>query len=319
MAQRVARNKESKESLFKTVVCPVCESRTFAVVREGSFPEELSEAFLSQIYRSSSDSALFEQVVRCTDCEAVYLNPRLNPERIVGSYAEGEDESFIAQDASRLRTFEKALKRFARDYTLPLTNKTKVLDIGCAGGAFLLAAENLGLEAVGIEPNRWMCDYARTKHGLDARPGVLADHHFASGTFDLITLWDVIEHVPDPSFELKEISRILKPGGLLVVNYPDYRSLPARLLGKKWPFWLSVHLTYYTPKTIQRHLAHFGFEIESIQSHWQTLELGYVLHRAAPYIGIAKGAKRAVDKMGLSNLPLTYWMGQTQVVARKSK
>lgn len=305
------------KTLFEPVACPVCLSTSYTVRYPGQFPDNLSEDFLSQIYRSSSDHTLFEQVVQCSECQTVYLSPRLNPKLIIDSYAGGEDASFIAQDEARLKTFEKALRRLARDHNIALSPDTKVLDIGCAGGAFLLAAENLGLEAIGIEPNRWMCEYARREHQLDARPGVLADHHFPDATFDLITLWDVIEHVPSPSAELKEIHRILKPGGVLVVNYPDYQSLPARLLGRKWPFWLSVHLTYYTPKTITKHLEQSGFAVETITPHWQTLQLGYVLQRMAPYVGVAQGLKSLAARLGLAGIPFTYWMGQTQVVARK--
>lgn len=308
----------SPSKLFETVPCPICRAQTFTVVRPGNFPENLSEEFLSQIYRSSSDNSLFEQVVRCNICDVVYLNPRLKPNVIIESYAEGDDESFIAQDAMRIRTFEKALRHLAQKYDISLT-KTKILDIGCAGGAFLKAADNLGMSTIGIEPNRWLCEYASSRYKLDARPGVLADHHFPDNAFDVVTLWDVIEHVPQPEAELREIYRILKPGGILVVNYPDYRSMPARILGKKWPFWLSVHLTYYTPKTMRKHLTEVGFAVESIKPHWQTLELGYVLKRMAPYFSLARYPRALVEKIKLHTFPVTYWMGQTQVVARKSK
>ncbi len=309
--------KTKKADLFQAVTCPLCGSAEFAIVYPGSFPAELSEEFLSQVYRSSSDNSLFEQVVRCTDCQLVYLSPRLNPELIIDAYAEGKDESFIAQDAMRIRTFEKALKKLAREYRIDLSSDTKLLDIGSAGGAFLKAAENLGLSTIGIEPNRWLCEYAREHYHLDARAGTLADHHFPPNSFDVITLWDVIEHVPDPNAELQEIHRILKPNGLLIVNYPDYSSLPAKVLGRKWPFWLSVHLTYYTPETMKKHLSQRGFTVKSIRPHWQTLELGYVLKRMTPYFRLARLPKAAAEKVGLGTLPITYWMGQTQVVAQK--
>jgi 2-polyprenyl-3-methyl-5-hydroxy-6-metoxy-1,4-benzoquinol methylase len=311
--------KDTKSSIFQSVPCPVCGSTSFIVVREGTFPDDLSEDSLKEVYRSSSDNVLFEQVVRCNKCQTVYLNPRLNPSMIIDSYAEGEDAAHVAQDPMRIRTFEKALKHLAKKYNIALSPETKVLDIGCAGGAFLLAAENLGLSTVGIEPNKWMSQFAQEKYQLDVRPGTLSDYHFADDSFDLVTLWDVIEHVPQPGAELREIHRILKPGGLLIVNYPDYSSLPARMLGKKWPFWLSVHLTYYTPKTIEKHLRKTGFQTQDIMPHWQTLELGYVLKRMSPYFALAKVPKTIVEKIGLGMMPITYWIGQTQVVARKTK
>ncbi|HSX41743.1 MAG TPA: class I SAM-dependent methyltransferase [Candidatus Saccharimonadales bacterium] len=311
------RVKSSAEQLFQPIACPLCDAKSVTIVRKGRFPANVSEDFLRQTYRSSSDQGLFEQVVRCRRCQLVYLSPRLKPGLIIDAYAEGEDESFISQDPMRIRTFKTALQRFSKKYRLPFTKKTKLLDIGCAGGAFLRAARSLGLSTVGIEPNRWLSEYARKKHQLDVRAGVLSDYTFNDNEFDLITLWDVIEHVPSPESELKEIHRILKLGGYLLINYPDYQSLPARLLGKKWPFWLSVHLTYYTPATIRRHLEKRGFEVLSISPHWQTLELGYVLGRITPYFGAAKYLRRGAEKIGLATLPIKYWVGQTKVVAKK--
>jgi len=304
-------------TLFEKITCPLCSSKAFKVLYKGNFPSDLTEEFLRKVYRSSSDQALFEQVVQCKNCQLVYLNPRLKPGLIIDSYAQGEDDSFISQDPMRVRTFTTALKHLSKKHNIPLSKKTKVLDIGCAGGAFLRAAKSLGLSVIGIEPNRWLSTYARKKYRLDVRAGTLSDHHFSDNTFDVITLWDVIEHVPSPTEELREIYRILKPKGLLVVNYPDFGSSPAKLLKRKWPFLLSVHLTYYTDATIRKHLKKCGFEVVSLKPHWQTLELGYILKRIIPYFRVAKYFKRSIEKAGLGSLPMKYWIGQTQVVARK--
>ncbi len=302
---------------FETIPCPVCSSTVFTVVYRGNFPANLSREFLTKTYRSSSDQALFEQVVKCVVCDMAYLNPRLSSGLIVNSYVEGEDIAFVEQDAMRMRTFTKALKRLKRKHGLKLSPKTHVLDIGCAGGAFVRSAKKLGLNVVGIEPNTWMSNYARTTYMIDVRSGTLADHSFPDSSFDLITLWDVIEHVPNPGAELTEIYRILKPGGLLVVNYPDFGSLPARVLGRKWPFLLSVHLSYYTCQTMKKHLSAAGFKVKSMRNHWQVLELAYVLKRIIPYFPFVRFLKKGVEKIGLGLIPLTYWMGQTQVVARR--
>ena len=312
------RTQAKSPTLFEPVVCTICGSKNFTVVYPGKFPKNLSEDFLQQVYRSSSDQALFEQVVRCRRCDLVYLNPRLKPGLIIDSYAEGEDESFIAQDPMRVRTFSKAISRLVKELKLRVTRKTKLLDIGCAGGAFVEAAKEAGFGAIGIEPNKWLSNYARTKRGLDVRAGTLSDHHFPDKTFDIITLWDVIEHVPDPTKELEGIYRILKKGGHLVINYPDHVSLPAKILGRKWPFWLSVHLTYYTPVTIRKQLEKMGFEVLRIRPHWQTLELGYIFKRITPYFPIARYPKLWLERLGAAHWPITYWIGQTQVIARKN-
>jgi len=308
---------QANKSFFETVACPLCNCRKFEVIRPGRFPAVLSEQFLREVYRSSSDAKLFEQVVRCLNCQLVYLNPRLKASQIIEAYAQGEDSRHVSQDPMRIRTFTVALQQLRRAYKLGRSKAARVLDIGCASGAFLVAARKLGLQGVGIEPNRWLARYGRTRYRLDVRPGVLADYHFPNESFSLATLWDVIEHVPRPAEELKATHRVLKKEGILVVNYPDYQSLPARLLGKKWPFWLSAHLTYYSPETIKRQLERCGFTVLSLKPHWQTLELGYILQRITPYFGLAAFLKRFVKRLGLSAVPIKYWIGQTQVVARK--
>ncbi|MEK7494914.1 MAG: class I SAM-dependent methyltransferase [Patescibacteria group bacterium] len=302
---------------FETIPCPLCTATTFDVIYPGSFPAEISQEFLTEIYRSSSDQTLFEQVVRCKECHLVYLNPRLNPDLIINSYAEGEDKAFIEQDSMRIRTFKTALKDLAKRHQLVLSGKTKVLDIGCAGGAFLRAARDLRLTVTGIEPSRWLGEYARTKHGLDVRSGTLSDYTFPEASFDLVTLWDVIEHIPNPKIELQHIHRLLAPQGLLVVNYPDFGSLVAKFLGKKWPFLLSVHLIYYTPETIRKQLEESGFKIIRLCMHWQTLELGYILRRIAQTFPFVRFIATLVEKVGLGRIPIVYWMGQTKVVAKK--
>lgn len=305
------------QNIFETIPCPLCDATSFEIIYPGKFPSELTPEFLQTVYRSSSDQSLFEQVVRCKDCSLVYLNPRLNAQMIVDAYAEGEDRTFIKQDAMRIRTFVDALRHLAKEGRLKLTPETKVLDVGCAGGAFLRAARQVKLTPVGVEPSRWLSEYARREHGLDVRSGTLLEQNFDPTSFDLITLWDVIEHLSNPGTELTQIHRLLKSDGVLVVNYPDFGSLPARVLGRKWPFLLSVHLIYYTPKTIRHQLEKHGFRVMSMSRHWQTLEFGYVLERASHYFAFFGLLKKTVEKLGLANFPIKYWIGQTKVVAKK--
>lgn len=302
---------------FDIIPCPLCSASTFRVVYLGSFPETLSQEFLTKVYRSSSDHTLFEQVVQCTECGLVYLNPRLRSDLIVESYSQGEDNAFVEQDEMRVRTFTNALKKLHHENGLVLSPLTQVLDIGCAGGAFLRAARSLNLSVIGIEPSRWLGEYARNKHNLDVRSGVLSDFSFPLQSFDLITLWDVIEHVPNPKEELTIIHGLLKKDGIFVVNYPDFGSLPAKILGRKWPFLLSVHLVYYTPETIRRQLLKSGFKVISIRKHWQILELGYIINRASQYFSWLRSIGWLIEKIGLSSLPITYWMGQTQIIAKR--
>ena len=302
---------------FVNVLCPLCKTDKYRVVYAGTFPEALDQEFLQDIYRSSSEHALFEQVVCCSNCSLVYLNPRLKEELIVGSYAEGEDQVFVLQDDMRIRTFRKSLRSLMKNLGISTQSEVKILDVGCAGGAFLRAAQMENLVATGVEPSKWLGEYGRTQYGLDIRTGVLEGQDFAPKSFDIITMWDVIEHVPDPDRDLKHIATLLKDDGIFVVNYPDFGSLPAKLLGRRWPFLLSVHLVYYTPKTIRKQLTLAGFKVIDLRRHWQTLEFAYVLNRAGHYFRVFHWFEKGVTACGLGKLPVTYWIGQTRVIAKK--
>lgn len=156
------------------------------------------------------------------------------------------------------------------------------------------------------------------RYGLDIRTGTLAEQEFPKASFDIVTLWDVLEHLSDPAGELQRVRALLKSDGLLIVNYPDFGSVASRLLGRKWPFLLSVHLTYFTRATARTFLEQQGFAVRDIRTHWQTLALGYVLRRAGNYFSLFGLLGRLIDAAGMGKLPLRYTIGQTLVVSRKS-
>lgn len=310
---------KSAAAFTEKTVCPLCGYETYSVLRDAEYPEGVSTDELLKTYSSSSDHVLMDQLVKCQRCSLAYLNPRVRSEIILKSYSEAVDPTFVQQNQFRISTFRRSLEEICRRHAVTPSVDLRVLDIGCASGAFLKAAKDLGFSTVGVEPSRWMCEFGRREYDLDLRPGTLEEHRFQDREFDIVTLWDVIEHLVDPKKILRESLRTLKPDGLLVINYPDYGSLASRLLGWKWPFLLSVHLTYFTRTTIRRLLQECGFEVLEIRPYWQTLELGYVMQRAAPYFGFFRWIEKVVRAMGLGKFPFTYQVGQSMVVARRAK
>lgn len=302
--------------LTETIACPVCGSGQFTVLRGAAYDSAPTLEEFTKVYCSSSDTKLMDQLVRCSGCELVYLNPRISEALALQSYTNAEDTTFVTQNAMRILTFRRTLKKIAA--RLGITGPQRLLDVGCAGGAFVKAATDEGYEATGVEPSAWLCGYGRKTYGLDLRQGVLNDQGFAPKQFDMVTLWDVLEHMHHPSANLDTCRNILKDDGHLIVNYPEYASFPRRVMGFNWPFFLSVHLYYFTPQTVERLLAKNGFKVVYTGMFWQTLELSYVLGRAASYFGIFSLAQKAVDALGLGKLPLTYYVGQTLVIAKKA-
>ncbi len=117
----------------------------------------------------------------------------------------------------------------------------------------------------------------------------------------------------------RRFAHALGERGWLTMSWPDYASLAARLLGPKWPFLLTVHLYYFTPETMTALLRRTGFAPLGYKPYLQTLELGYVAQRAAPYLGpLARVLTGPLRVLGLQRLPFQYWVGQTLVVARKA-
>lgn len=305
--------------LLDQALCPNCDQNDFKIIFKSKIPTEISKEELLKIYRSSSDHTFIEQMVQCKKCDLVYLNPRIKQSIILESYINAVDPTFISQNETRIKTFSRSLSRIMRKTKLLGSSKNKILDVGCAGGAFPKAAADMGFDVYGIEPSQWLCEFARTQYSLKIKQGILKSGDFNKNTFDLITLWDVIEHLTDPKDVLRTIHDILKDDGFLVVNYPDIDSLACKILGKRWPFYLSVHLIYFTPMTIKKILEDCGFIIEQIEPYFQTLKLGYILKRAATYFPFFSFLEKLVNKVRLSEIPFTYNIGQSMVIARKAK
>jgi 2-polyprenyl-3-methyl-5-hydroxy-6-metoxy-1,4-benzoquinol methylase len=270
---------------------------------------------LRTVFRSSGDEPLQDQMVRCTTCDLHYVRPRLRWELILEGYRGGTDETFVSQVAFRERTFKRCLDHIEAAAKPP---GKRVLDVGAAGGSFLAIAERRGYRPSGCEPSTWMCAFAKQHYGLTLHPGTIFDMPVEPGSVDLLTLFDVIEHTPDPQAVIRRAYELLAPGGVLGISYPDYGSLAAKGMGSKWVFLLTVHLYYFVPKTMRRLLELCGFEPLVFRAHLQTLEMGYVAQRAAPYLGpLGKLLTGSIRALRMHHLPLRYWVGQTLVVARK--
>jgi SAM-dependent methyltransferase len=304
----------SRDDILEHVPCGVCGSTAHDVVLEAQYDHE-KDLDLIQKFRASGDELLIDRLVRCRDCGMQYISPRLRGDLIFSSYAEGEDPVYVSQMAARERTFAASLQQIERVAGKP----GRLLDIGTAAGGFLAAAVKRGWDAEGCEPNRWLAAWGARHYGVHIRPGGLFDQHYESESFDVITLWDVIEHTTNPAETIAYCRTLLKPGGILVVNYPDIGSWIARALGRKWLFLTSVHLHYFDRRTIARLLESAGFRIAVVRPHIQRLELDYVLTRGAAISrGLTSLARAVASPLGLAKRQIPYWLGQTFVIARRS-
>ena len=311
-AAGVLENARRYQGLLEPVACAQCGGTEVDVVHPARYDAARPDDIIAA-YRSSGDEILVDRLVRCRRCGLQYLDPRVRRDLVLQAYEEGTDETFVSQAEAREASFAPYL---------PIIEKLRggvgrVLDVGTAGGSFLAVAKRRGWEVLGCEPNRWLCRWAREHYGIDVRPGTVADLGLAGGSMDVVTLWDVLEHTPDPVATLRECRRVLTDGGILVVNVPDSDSLVARLMGRRWVFLLSVHLYYFTSSSLERMLRSTGFTPIRRARHWQRLELGYIAQRAGGYVPLLGRVADAMFRaLRLTHVTVPYWLGQTNVMAR---
>jgi SAM-dependent methyltransferase len=300
---------------LESVSCFLCGADDYSVVYGARYDRE-KDADLVQKFRASGDELLIDQLVKCRRCGFQYVNPRLRGDLIFSGYTEGDDPTYVSQLQARERTFAASLDEIER----AAGGTGRLLDIGTAAGAFVAAARARGWEAEGCEPNKWLAAWGASHYGITIRQGSVFDQNYAEGSFDVVTLWDVIEHTLDPRAMLDRCRRLLKPGGVLIVNYPDIGSWIARTLGRRWLFLTSVHLYYFDRRTIRRMLESTGFEVERIRPHWQRLELDYILFRGSVLNGaLSNVSRRMASIVGAGKSQVPYWLGQTFVIARRGR
>jgi SAM-dependent methyltransferase len=295
------------------VPCAVCGSGDHDIVYEARHGDG-ADADPVATFRASGDQLLTARLVRCTQCRFQFVNPRLRGELVLTSYAQGEDPTHVSQVEARMRTFLGSLDEIERE----TGGRGRLLDVGTAAGAFVAAARSRGWDAEGCEPNHWLADWGVRHFGIHIRKGDLLQQDYPAQSFDVITLWDVIEHTTDPRAVLDTCHRLLRPGGVLVVNYPDIGSWVARLLKRRWLFLTSVHLSYFDRRTIRLMLSTSGFRVQRMRPHVQRLELDYILFRGAILSEAFSKAARAIVRMArLGRAQVPYWLGQTFVLSRK--
>jgi SAM-dependent methyltransferase len=109
--------------------------------------------------------------------------------------------------------------------------------------------------------------------------GGLRDAELDTASFDVVTMWDVVEHLLDPLSDLREVARVLKPGGVLLAHTIDIDSAFARLMGGRWPWLVEMHTYFFSPKTLGAMVEKAGLRVESWQVQGRYLHLGYLLSR----------------------------------------
>lgn len=201
--------------------------------------------------------------LRCADCELIFLDPLPTAAEIDALY----EKDFFASQAIGYRNYEREQrwreKNYARDLAVieGLVQGGRLLDVGCATGTFLKVCPDRW-EKHGQEVSRYAGEEARKHFGDRIEIGALQQTSFAADHFDVVTLWETVNHMLDPFGDLRHIGRLLKPAGILALSVGDVGSLLARLMGKYWYHVTPpLHIYYFTPRTFEIFFGSIGLDV----------------------------------------------------------
>jgi len=204
-------------------------------------------------------------VVECVQCGWLRQNPRPIATDLVQYYP--DDYNAYAKAIEDERGF---WNRWDRRYGMikrcrsveRWVGKGRVLEVGCGTGIFLNEMRRRGWSVVGVEPNLYASNYARTRFGMEIFTGTLEEFSAPPESFDVIALWNVLEHLPTPAQDMRRMARALKKDGLLVMGIPNLESLDRRLFKECWRGWeLPRHLYFFSRSGLETFLNQQGLKI----------------------------------------------------------
>lgn len=215
-------------------------------------------------------------VVKCQNCGMLYMNPMVSDpgELYSEEYYQGTSEEFSFTDPLKDIEATSLLykERLERIQKITSLSKGSLLDVGCTYGVFLHSVRDSGWELNGCDLSPFAVKMAKEKLGLDIRLGRAADAGFEENHFDVITLFEVIEHMDRPKDEMAELHKLIKKDGWLVVQTGNLGSLTARIRGASNPYFQLGHLNYFSKKTLKKLLEESGFKVVKIETRMEKIE-----------------------------------------------
>ncbi|MFC1511134.1 class I SAM-dependent methyltransferase [Candidatus Margulisiibacteriota bacterium] len=205
------------------------------------------------------------QIQKCLRCGLIYLNPRLKASLAQSFYTEHlQDMLEIHQNYFKSYLYKMYYKLTRK---MPLIKKGAILDIGCGSGRYLAFLRSLGWQVKGIEPDVALYTIAKDFYGLDVFNGLIEEFQCPEEAFDVITLFQTLEHVPSPKAVLSRCFDLLKRNGVLIIgNQPNFNSLDQMIFkAENSALGIPYHLYHFDEATLAKLCKTIGFEIERVE------------------------------------------------------
>ncbi|MBI4830767.1 MAG: class I SAM-dependent methyltransferase [Candidatus Lindowbacteria bacterium] len=266
------------------------------------------------------------QIVRCNACGLFYTNPRRPASEIAKIYSE---DYFVSKNPSELgyddyRSHSRGLKEVFADHISAIEQFVQspgsILEVGCAYGYFLEIAASRGWTAEGVEVSPFASRIARENSKAPVYTGTLSSAQLPTSRFDAAAMWDMLEHSFDPSSDLSETNRILKPGGYLFMTIPDAGSLAARMMGAHWYGFKKAaeHNYFFSKRTLGQMLSKSGFRLLETRRGVWPCSMRFLVTKLEPYSRFAyRAADRVVRALGIGDTVVKFKFIDMFVIARK--
>ena len=236
------------------------------------------------------------EIAKCGQCGLLFTEPRPNPNEI-GKYYQSQDYYSHQQNKKGFipKIYEKVKSINVRNkvaMAIEGLQEGKLLDIGCGVGDFLAEIKKNKWDIMGIEPSDEAKAIAKTRIGftpLDpSETTTLQDH-----SFDVITMWHVLEHVEDLKKQLEELHRLLKPEGRLIIAIPNYCAYDCEYYKDKWAAWdVPRHLNHFSPECLESIIKAQGFNtIDRKKLIWDAYYISFLSEK---YLGHSMPLLRGV-------------------------
>lgn len=263
-------------------------------------------------------------IVKCRSCGFVYVNPRIANEELStlysSDYFRNREFGYLDYEATahlRKKSFERWYKDI-KPFLAP--EKGSALDIGCASGYFLEVLQNDGWKVEGIELDPRTIEVLKTKN-IPAYTNTF-DTFSSDKKYHLITLFDVLEHLPDIEDTFKRLSSLLHADGAIALITPNADSFQHKLFGKRW-FQLKPveHIHYFSPSTLQRAVAPHNLKVTTIMKGGQYADVNFILNRLQQYHykGLYKMFRFFFKIFGLQNACFYTDTGSLFAIIKKVK
>lgn len=262
---------------------------------------------------------LYSDIVQCTACGLVFNAAMPTEEELAGIYTEAYYQNkdsihygYTDYRADRDNIVKTARKRLGK--IEKLKDRGHLLDVGCAFGFFLEVARERGWRVSGVEISEYAASYASRELHLD-----VANHNAESWTYpersyDVITMWDLIEHLRDPAGTLRKLALALKDDGLLVLSTPDVDSLPAKVMKGRWLGWQlsNEHLYYFSNATLERMLNAAGLEVIKRTRVGKHVNLNLFIDRLTLYAKLVASMLRRLERV--MPAPLSFYVNPLDII-----